>query len=221
MTKNAELKGSSFTLSVLHLMDDDLDSAMQVLSDKVNQAPAFFDGAPVVVDIARLHNQPDFVQLKATIEKTGMLVVGVTGCKQNQVRDAARQAGLAVMNPARQAARINDPIQTPTKVVTTPVRSGQQIYAKNADLVVLNHVSAGAEIIADGSIHIYGVLRGRAIAGANGQKEAHIFCQNLQSELLSVAGTYWLSETIPEQYAARPVKVSLQNDSLNIEHLTL
>lgn len=221
MTKNAELKGSSFTLSVLHLMDDDLDSAMQVLSDKVNQAPAFFDGAPVVVDIARLHNQPDFVQLKATIEKTGMLVVGVTGCKQNQVRDAARQAGLAVMNPARQAARINDPIQTPTKVVTTPVRSGQQIYAKNADLVVLNHVSAGAEIIADGSIHIYGVLRGRAIAGASGQKEAHIFCQNLQSELLSVAGTYWLSETIPEQYAARPVKVSLQNDSLNIEHLTL
>ncbi|OEE68423.1 septum site-determining protein MinC [Enterovibrio norvegicus FF-33] len=220
MTKNAELKGSSFTLSVLHLMDDDLDGALQVLSDKVLQAPAFFDGAPVVVDISRLHQQPDFITLKATIEQTGMLVVGVTGCKQNTCREAAKLAGLAVMNPAKQT-RVNDPIQTPTKVVTTPIRSGQQVYAKNADLVVLNHVSAGAEIIADGSIHIYGVLRGRAIAGASGQKEASIFCQNLQSELLSIAGTYWLSESIPEQYAARPVKVSLQEDSLNIEHLTL
>ncbi|MDD1792913.1 septum site-determining protein MinC [Enterovibrio makurazakiensis] len=220
MTKNAELKGSSFTLSVLHLLDDDLDSAMQILSDKVNQAPAFFDGAPVVVDISRLHRQPDFSALKATIEQTGMLVVGVTGCKQNTYREAAKLAGLAVMNPANQT-RVNDPIQTPTKVVTTPIRSGQQVYAKNADLVVLNHVSAGAEIIADGSIHIYGVLRGRAIAGASGQKEAHIFCQNLQSELLSIAGTYWLSESIPEQYAAQPVKVSLKEDSLNIEPLTL
>ncbi|WP_028025011.1 septum site-determining protein MinC [Enterovibrio calviensis] len=220
MPKNAELKGSSFTLSVLHLLDDDLDSAMQVLSDKVNQAPAFFDGAPVVVDISRLHRQPDFSVLKATIEQTGMLVVGVTGCKQNTYREAAKLAGLAVMNPANQT-RVNDPIQTPTKVVTTPIRSGQQVYAKNADLVVLNHVSAGAEIIADGSIHIYGVLRGRAIAGASGQKEAHIFCQNLQSELLSIAGTYWLSESIPEQYSAQPVKVSLKEDSLNIEPLTL
>ncbi|KXF81456.1 septum site-determining protein MinC [Enterovibrio coralii] len=220
MTKNAELKGSSFTLSVLHLLDDDLASAMQVLSEKVNQAPAFFKGAPVVVDISQLHAEPDFALLKSTIEETGMLVVGVTGCKHNQIREAANQAGLAVMNPAKQS-RINDPIQTPTKVITSPVRSGQQIYAKNADLVVLNHVSAGAEIIADGSIHIYGVLRGRAIAGASGQKEAHIFCQNLQSELLSIAGTYWLSEAIPEEFAARAVKVSLSNDSINIEHLSL
>ncbi|PKF51575.1 septum site-determining protein MinC [Enterovibrio nigricans] len=220
MTKNAELKGSSFTLSVLHLLDNDLASALQVLAEKVNQAPAFFKGAPVVVDISQLHTQPDFISLKSTIEQTGMLVVGVTGCKQNQAREAANKAGLAVMNPAKQS-RVNDPIQTPTKVITSPVRSGQQIYAKNADLVILNHVSAGAEIIADGSIHIYGVLRGRAIAGASGQKEAHIFCHNLQSELLSIAGTYWLSETIPEEFAARSVKVSLSNDSINIEHLTL
>lgn len=76
MTKNAELKGSSFTLSVLHLMDDNLDGAMQILSEKVSQAPAFFDGAPVVVDISRLHNQPDFVQLKATIEKPACWLLG-------------------------------------------------------------------------------------------------------------------------------------------------
>ncbi|PML80945.1 septum site-determining protein MinC [Enterovibrio norvegicus] len=220
MTKNAELKGSSFTLSVLHLLDDDLDGAMNVLLEKVNQAPAFFDGAPVVVDITRLHRQPNFDALKATIANMGMLVVGITGCKLNSTREAAKLAGLAIMAPAKQS-RINDPIQTPTKVVTTPIRSGQQVYAKNADLVILNHVSAGAEIIADGSIHIYGVLRGRAIAGASGQKEAHIFCQNLQSELVSIAGTYWLSEAIPDEYASRPVKVSLQNDSLNIEPLTL
>ncbi|ATF09073.1 septum site-determining protein MinC [Candidatus Enterovibrio altilux] len=220
MTKQSELKGSSFTLSVLHLLDDDLTSAMNMLSKKVSQAPAFFDGAPVIVDISRLHRQPNFDVLKATIAQSGMLVVGITGCKQNKIREATKKAGLAIVVPAKQS-RINDPIQTPTKVITTPIRSGQQVYAKNADLVILNHVNAGAEIIADGSIHIYGILRGRVIAGASGQKEAHIFCQNLQSELVAIAGTYWLSETISEEYASRPVTISLQNNSLNIKPLTL
>ncbi|PCS22887.1 septum site-determining protein MinC [Candidatus Enterovibrio escicola] len=220
MIRNAELKGSSFTLSVLHLFDDDLLGAMRTLSEKINQAPAFFDSAPVVIDISRLHKKPDFSMLKTIIAQTGVLVVGITGCKQNDIRKAAKEAGLAIMSPANQN-RVNDPIQTHTKIITTPIRSGQQVYAKNADLVILNHVSAGAEVIADGSIHIYGVLRGRAIAGANGRRDTHIFCLNLQSELLSIAGTYWLSETIPDIYAAKSVRISLLNNALDIKHLTL
>ncbi|RXJ74766.1 septum site-determining protein MinC [Veronia nyctiphanis] len=220
MTKNAELKGSSFTLSVLHLMDDNLSDAVSFLNDKVEQAPAFFDGAPVVIDISTLREVPDFNLLREALAPTGMIIVGITGCKNNDIRVAAKQSGLAVMSSAK-STRINDPVQIPTKVVTAPVRSGQQIYAKNCDLVVLNHVSAGAEIIADGSIHVYGVLRGRAIAGASGQKEAKIFCQDMQSELLSIAGTYSLSDTIPSAFIQRSTRVSLDGESLKFEHLTL
>lgn len=219
MKKNLALKGGSFTLSVLHLLDGDVDNAILVLKKKVNQAPAFFDNAPVVIDISCLNEKPDFIKLKSAIEEIGMRVVGVTGCKKNDYREAAKNAGLALMNPASQHTAVSAP-QTPTKVITTPIRSGQQIYAKNSDLVILNQVSAGAEVIADGNIHIYGALRGRAIAGASGQKDARIFCQNLQSELLSISGTYWLSETIPEQYIGRAVKISLKDNSLNIEYIS-
>ncbi len=149
-----------------------------------------------------------------------MILIGLTGVTHNHTRQLALDSGLAVLKSSKQS-RIADPIQTPAKVVTAPVRSGQQIYAKNADLVILNHVSAGAEVIADGSIHIYGVLRGRAIAGACGQKQARIYCQNLQSELLSVAGSYWLNDKIPQEHVERPAMVSLNQESLQIDPLTL
>ncbi len=221
MIKNSELKGSSFTFSVLHLHDNDLHAMQKVLLGKMKQAPSFFEGAPIVVDISRIQTPINFHQLKSLVEETGMLAVGISGCKKNSIRQAARKAGLAVVTPSNQT-RMQEPMlqqQAPTKVITTPIRSGQQIYAKNTDLVILSHVSAGAEIIADGNIHIYGILRGRAIAGACGKKNSYIFCQNLQSELLSIAGTYWLSEEIPEKYLAQPVKVSLQNDTLKVDRL--
>lgn len=220
MKKNLELKGGSFTLSVLRLLDDDIDNLIFLLQKKINQAPAFFDNAPVVLDISSLKAVPNFEKLKCQIERLGMLIVGVTGCKKNDTQKAIKKAGLALMNPAalHQIKNISPPR---TKVITTPIRSGQQVYAKDSDLVILNQVSAGAEIIADGSIHIYGALRGRAIAGANGQQDARIFCQNLQSELVSISGIYLLSETIPEQYTGRPVKISLKDNSLNIEYISL
>ena len=109
----------------------------------------------------------------------------------------------------------------PTLIIRTPVRSGQQIYARNRDLVILSNVSAGAEILSDGCIHIYGTLRGRAIAGASGEQSATIFCQNLQSELISVAGNYWLSDNIQEEFWGKGVVISLEDNNLNIEHLAL
>ncbi|ODP98663.1 MULTISPECIES: septum site-determining protein MinC [Salinivibrio] len=220
MLKQPELKGSTFTLSVLHLVDDNFAAAANVLTEKVTQAPAFFQGAPVVADISRLSQCPDIGALKQCLQATGMILVGLTGVTHNDTRELALDAQLAVLKSSKQS-RVADPIQPPAKVVTAPVRSGQQIYAKNADLVILNHVSAGAEVIADGSIHIYGVLRGRAIAGASGQKQARIYCQNLQSELLSVAGSYWLSDKIPSEHIERPSMVSLNQESLHIDPLTL
>nr|WP_086940442.1 septum site-determining protein MinC [Thaumasiovibrio occultus] len=217
MSKIAELKGSSFTLSVLHLLDNDEEAITQFLNDKVNSAPAFFSSAPVIIDISRCGSAPDFDRLKDIVTESGMILVGISGCppflKQNAV-----EAGLAIMTPAREA-KTREPEMEPTRVITTPVRSGQQIYAKNADLVILNHVSAGAEVIADGSIHIYGTLRGRAIAGASGQKEARIFCKNLQPELISICGNYWLSDKITSDFWGTQVQVSLEGDNLMVRHL--
>ena len=231
MTKSAELKGSSFTLSALHLVDSDINKATAFLADKVKQAPGFFTSAPIVIDITQAGDHIDFAALKHSIEETGFIPVGISGCKNETQQLQVKSAGLAIMNAAPPTPTpseiqsnntpVTEPLSAKTKTITTPVRSGQQIYAPNCDLVIVNNVSAGAEIIADGSIHIYGTLRGRAIAGANGQRSAQIFCQNLQPELVSIAGNYWLSDKITEEFWGKNVVISLSENNLKIELLTL
>jgi septum site-determining protein MinC len=102
---------------------------------------------------------------------------------------------------------------------TTPVRSGQQVYAQNRDLTVCATVGAGAEVIADGSIHIYGALRGRALAGASGNASARIFCREFHAELVAVAGTYKVLEEVPPQLVGKAVQVWLEDERLRIEEL--
>ncbi|HEX7969960.1 MAG TPA: septum site-determining protein MinC, partial [Stellaceae bacterium] len=103
-----------------------------------------------------------------------------------------------------------------TRLVTQPVRSGSQIYAKGGDLVVVAPVSAGAEIIADGHIHVYGALRGRAIAGATGDTSARIFAHRFEAELISVAGRYLVSDAIAPEHLHQPAQVALIDDRLCI-----
>ncbi len=105
-----------------------------------------------------------------------------------------------------------------TTLITQPIRSGQRIYA-SGDLVVLAQVSAGAEIMAEGNIHVYSILRGRALAGVQGNLEARIFCSDLQAELVSIAGTYKISEDLDETVRSKPVQVYLQNDHLIIKDI--
>jgi len=107
----------------------------------------------------------------------------------------------------------------PGLVQTAPVRSGQQLYAENRDLTVLSQVGAGAEVIADGSIHIYGPLRGRALAGAQGNAKARIFCRAFHAELVAVAGHYKVLEDIPKELHGKAVQVWLDNDELKIAAL--
>ncbi len=108
---------------------------------------------------------------------------------------------------------------SPGMMHTSPVRSGQQIYAQDRDLTVCATVGAGAEVIADGSIHIYGALRGRALAGAGGLATARIFCREFNAELVAIAGTYKVLEEIPRDLIGKPVQIWLENDSLRIEAL--
>jgi len=104
-------------------------------------------------------------------------------------------------------------------LIDVPVRSGQRIYAPNSDLIVTSHVSAGAELIADGNIHVYGMMRGRALAGASGDRDAQIFCTHLTAELVSIAGEYWLSDKIPAEFYGKAARLQLADNALTVQPL--
>ena len=105
---------------------------------------------------------------------------------------------------------------SPTKIITQPIRSGQQVYAPGGDLLILNSVSPGAELLADGHIHVMGALRGRALAGINGDPHAMIFCKSLEAELVSIAGQYQISEDLKDNLWKQPARIELIAGRLNI-----
>jgi len=128
---------------------------------------------------------------------------------------AEPRAAKAEPAPSRPAASGGEP----GLIQAAPVRSGQQVYADNRDLTVLTTVGAGAEVIADGSIHIYGPLRGRALAGAQGNEKARIFCREFHAELVAVAGHYKVLDDIPKELRGKPVQVWLDHHELKLAAL--
>lgn len=138
-------------------------------------------------------------------------------------KPVAAEAAPTKSASAKGASKAVEPVVArtaePGLIQVAPVRSGQQVYAQNRDLTVCATVGAGAEVIADGSIHIYGALRGRALAGASGLASARIFCRDFNAELVAIAGTYKVLEEIPKQLIGKAVQIWLENDSLRIEEL--
>ncbi|MFM2481111.1 septum site-determining protein MinC [Celerinatantimonas sp. YJH-8] len=202
-----EIKGTTFTISVVHLIDNDLEHIQDILEQKMAQAPKFFETAPVIINIDKVEQPIDFIELNKVVNQTGFVMVGVTGCRDTVQKQQLHQDKIPVLIAGRDVE--SKPIQEPqtapvagkpAKIVRGQVRSGQQVYAKDSDLVIIGSVSNGAEIIADGSIHVYGALRGRAIAGASGQEKSAIFCQSLQAELVSIAGQYQISDGLQSMW---------------------
>ena len=142
--------------------------------------------------------------------------VGATEVATGRGEGVAASAAPTRAAPAKAPPR---PAGQPGLIQAAPVRSGQQVYAENRDLTVLSQVGAGAEVIADGSIHIYGPLRGRALAGAQGNDKARIFCRSFHAELVAVAGHYKVLEDIPKELHGKPVQVWLDNEELKIAAL--
>jgi len=238
-----ELKAAAFTLPVICLFDTDVDAVTEHLSTKVGQAPEFFRNAPVVIDLSALPPHAGDIQfplLVGLLRGYGMIPVGVRGgtTSQNQTAETMelaimgettiRNSGQAAVGPepkpgvqtTGRAPGTVKPISERTfKLITQPVRSGLRVYATGGDLSVVGPVSSGAELLADGNIHVYGPLRGRAMAGMNGDAEARIFCQALEAELVSVAGRYRVSERIPAALKGIPVQIFLDQEILRIEKL--
>ena len=228
-----ELKGSSFTLSVVHLHDAKPEVIRQALEDKIAQAPAFLKHAPVVINVSGLEAPVNWKLLQQAVSSTGLRIVGISGCKDPELKAEIDRAGLPLLNEGKEKTPRAAPVavETPppavqnvttitkTRMIDVPVRSGQRIYAPNCDLIVTSHVSAGAELIADGNIHVYGMMRGRALAGANGDRDAQIFCTHLTAELVSIAGEYWLSDKIPAEFYGKAARLLLADDALTVQPL--
>lgn len=225
-----QLKGSLFTLTVMQMLKADITALSAQLGALAKQTPDLFNNMPVVIDLGKLTEQEqdfDFTTTQTLLRKHGLIPVGVRSGTAALHKEAIA-SGLPVMLTNKQevpeekesgnAAEklVTQSIHHNTKLITQPVRSGQRIYAKGGDLVILSSVSPGAELLADGHIHIYGALRGRALAGLSGDQDARIFCQTLEAELVSIAGHYWVNEDLKIPQDAQGVQIYLDNERLHI-----
>jgi len=240
------LKGSVFTLSVLKLNSCDINAIEQELTTRLSSALDFFKNAPVILDLENIQSQSgvlDFTNLTNIIRKCKLIPVGICNGSKEQT-EGATSAGLAVLTSqsfdkivkennqkegkveARSSqTEVNAPNSTvfvadTTKVIHHPIRSGQRVYAKGGDLILLAAVNAGAEIMADGNIHIYAPLRGRALAGLDGNEDCRIFCHSFEAELVAIAGNYRVFEdNVPADLYKKSVQIYLSGEQLNIDTL--
>jgi len=237
-----ELKVGQVGIANLRVRSLDLPKLVQEMRERVARAPKLFGRAALIVDFGALPALPDAATASALLDAlrgTGVLPVGLAWGSPDNERLAV-ELGLPLLAKFRaqygqvepSAAPVAPPPEAtaptarepaaaslPGLIQTAPVRSGQQIYAEQRDLTVLSSVGAGAEVIADGSIHIYGPLRGRALAGANGYTQARIFCRSFQAQLVAVAGQYKTLDEIPAELHGKPVQVWLEDGELKVQLL--
>lgn len=231
-TKALRLMGRVLTLSRLRVQSTNPQEIVEELTRLTLENPMLQQGLPVIVES---QVEIDLAWLIKVLKKTGVQVLGIS---DGLLTDQAVKLDLPIMPPdytqaatrARPTTTVtnNSPVtinhspavaatvaapSLPTKMLTDPVRSGQQVYAENCDLIVLGPVSAGAELIADGCIHVYGTLRGRAIAGANGNTNARIFCKRLEADLVAIAGVYMVADQISPQLQGKSAQIRLSDDN--------
>lgn len=215
-----------------------LDAALKTLTAGT---PDFFDDEFAIVDVESISRQKlDWPGLVALFKSHGLTVVAVRNAQEDDFA-TIRAHGLSIDVVSKARPEVAAPIEqvsaeplvveaapatpaviknTPAMVIDTPVRAGQRIYARGADLIITAAVNNGAEVIADGSIHIYAPLRGRALAGASGNTEARIYALTMEAELVSIAGIYRTFENgFPKLPAQHPVQIKLIGDSIEVSSM--
>ena len=224
-----QFKASFSPCLIIEIHEHNIAAMTHQLEANARTSPQLFAGSPVVIDLDKLNAQQDiaFSDIKSLLLKQGLIPIGVRGGNATQ-QEAARLFDLPVVNIGKNTTKenINSKPKTVndlphTKIMTQPIRSGMQIYAKDSDLIITNQVSPGAELMAHGHIHVYGSLRGRALAGVHGNTNARIFCRTLDAELIAIAGFYLTRDelahlNIPNNQL---LQIFLYNDRLQIEPL--
>lgn len=222
-----DLKSATLTLVALVVKSPHLPELEDQLRVRLGPSTEFFNQDPVLIDLAHVQDcgpALDFPGLIALMRSYSMVPVAVRGGSPEQMA-AAQAAGLCEVPPqdgpppTRATAAAPPPGRASSlMVIDRPLRSGQQVYAKGADLVILALVNHGAEVIADGSIHVYAPLRGKAIAGATGDVNARIFTTCMEPELISIAGIYQTTDPpLPAEVRGKSAQVRLDGDALIIE----
>jgi septum site-determining protein MinC len=234
-----EIKSANLPLVSFLLKTADLQALKLNLEQRLGATPDFFDQDPVVIDLGSIDQTDvpiDFGHLVQLLKQYRMLPVAIKGAQTHHIA-AAALAGLfeardltisaptarvetVVQEVIKEVVREVPAAHTQAMIVDKPLRSGQHVYARGRDLVVLAMVNPGAEIMADGHIHVYAPLRGKAIAGAKGNLEARIFTDCLEAELVSIAGVYRTSEiALPAEVAGKRAQIMLQNEKLVMQPL--
>lgn len=233
-----DLKGSRLTTLVLYFYRTDNVAIAAELKEKIAQAPSVFKQAPVILDLRAVCNDAQTLDISFLVEILrgyGMLPIGVRGGNP-KLNSMALAMGLSLLADVKldrgsqnnnHSLEIEDensilaklppePQLAPVKIIDHPVRSGQQVFSAG-DLIILSMVSPGAEILAYRHIHVYGPLRGRALAGIKGDVSARIFCQKLEAELVSVAGQYQINEDLQPEFLGKAAQIYLKKEQLCIE----
>ena len=217
-----ELRAGMQLMQRLVLCDANAETFRKALEETVIQAPALFQGSLVVLDLTLLRETetlPDFVELEAALRTAGITPAGVCNAGPIQAQ-AAQAAGWKLLGEQRERfveeAPEPKPDRIPVRVVTQPVRSGQQVHTPG-DLILLAPVSAGAEVLAGGSIYVHAPLRGRALAGIMGDETATISCTDFHAELVSVAGRYRTLEEPEAGQRSGPAYIHLDGEQLRID----
>jgi septum site-determining protein MinC len=218
------LKGRLYTVTVIQLLQADSTVFASQMQDYVEQAPKLLSFMPVVLDCSLLNQ--GLATLKPYLDilkKLNIYLIGLQGT-QTWLSDLAHKHQLAIFQSSANQDRdirpkevvVPEPkaIVRPTKIISQPVRSGQQVVCQDGDLIIISSVGHGAELLSDRHIHVYGPLRGRALAGIKGDKQARIFCTQLDAELVSIAGYYRLRESIP--HIQGPCQIFISDDRLQI-----
>jgi septum site-determining protein MinC len=223
-----QIRGHLQTLIALRLIEPRDERFFLALQAALARSPEFFRQAPVVLDAELLAGHPplNLAEFVRRLRQQHLVPVGLKNGDEtwNQL---AVNAGLALLGAgrpvkvrSREPAREDTAVRrTATVVVSEPVRAGQQVYAEGGDLIALAPVSPGGEVHADGHIHIYSNLRGRAHAGASGDRSARIFCHSLEAQLVSVGGVYVVNEEIDARFLGKRVQIRCQDDAIAMEHL--
>ncbi|MDE2515111.1 MAG: septum site-determining protein MinC [Rhodospirillales bacterium] len=213
------VRGRSF-MAVLLAPEPPLDAWLVALDAQIARSPAFFEGKPVVLDLTGLPREnPGLAPLIGELRRRNIRLIGTEGAAANW--GVAETAGLPALAGAGQGIALA-PVSTPAKpppepeprslLIDSPVRSGQTVAFPEGDVIIVGSVASGAEVIAGGSIHVYGTLRGRAVAGSAGNAKARIFCRKMEAELIAIDGLYRTADDMDRALRGRAVQAWLAGE---------